>query len=431
MKRLIAFAIGIVLFFGNARSQTYDTTQYYGMMNYVFHHVDKSQVATGLLRDYGIEFLNLDNYIGTSLHDSNFLALDDWRQLYASLYSSQINSNAGLLYLDTINRLINKFNYTSMPISFACFNYNYNKIKDNAITNNLMYVNSDQLYDVVNRTESPYETKELFAIAPIRQAAFTGNNDFIFRPELFIGNTGKTISSIAYDTIGGNNYQTVAFNTPFAIFYDTTGFFDLSIKITYTDNSIRYGHTKIVVYQNPNSGAGRYGTGFTPPTNEPMTATKSYMGEFGEGDITIDLAENNTTGQIRKPLIIVEGFDPDGEFDFDELFLRLDGDINLPGVPAIILNSGLDDINEYDLIFLNYSNGTDYIQRNAYLLEAVIDEVNSSKTTWNGVRQDNVIIGMSMGGLVVRYALRDMELNSEDHETRLFISHDAPHWGAN
>lgn len=36
-----------------------------------------------------------------------------------------------------------------------------------------------------------------------------------------------------------------------------------------------------------------------------------------------------------------------------------------------------------------------------------------------------------MGGLISRYALRDMELRGETHKTRLFISHDSPHRGAN
>ncbi len=37
-----------------------------------------------------------------------------------------------------------------------------------------------------------------------------------------------------------------------------------------------------------------------------------------------------------------------------------------------------------------------------------------------------------MGGLVARYALRDMEMNKgEIHDTKLYISHDSPHQGAN
>lgn len=430
MKKIIYLLMGLVLFNCKVQAQTYDTTQYYGKMNYVFHHVDKSQVSTGLLRDYGIEFLNLDNYTGTVLHDSNFVALDEWRMLYTSLYSSQINSNANMLYLDTVNRLINKYNYTDSAISFIGLHYNYDKLKDYTLTNNLMTVSNEQLYDVSGRPESPYENKTLFAIAPIRQAAFTGSNSFVFRPQLFLSNTGKTISAIAYKKQGAGSYQTIAFNTPFTISYDSVGFYNLDIKITYTDNSIVYGHTKIVVYENPNNVGARYGTGSTPATNEPVTGTiKQYLGVSAQGDITVDLAANNTTGQIRKPLIVVEGFDPNGDFDFNQFVRSIDRNSNTGA--TITLNTGLDDINEYDLIFLNWANSTDYIQRNAYLLERVIEIVNTRKTTWNGVRQQNVIIGMSMGGLVARYALRDMELNSQNHETRLFISHDAPHWGAN
>jgi hypothetical protein len=36
-----------------------------------------------------------------------------------------------------------------------------------------------------------------------------------------------------------------------------------------------------------------------------------------------------------------------------------------------------------------------------------------------------------MGGLIARYALADMEQRGIDHDTRLYISHDAPHQGAN
>jgi hypothetical protein len=45
--------------------------------------------------------------------------------------------------------------------------------------------------------------------------------------------------------------------------------------------------------------------------------------------------------------------------------------------------------------------------------------------------QKNVVLGFSMGGLVARYALRDMEVNNIVHDTRLNISFDSPHQGAN
>jgi hypothetical protein len=106
MKKLTVISFGLLFLFINTNEQSYDTTQYYGKMNYVFQYIDKGQITTGFLRDYGIEFLNLDNYQGTVLHDSNYVALDDWRLLYTSLYSSQINGNVYMPYLDTVNRLI-------------------------------------------------------------------------------------------------------------------------------------------------------------------------------------------------------------------------------------------------------------------------------------------------------------------------------------
>ena len=36
-----------------------------------------------------------------------------------------------------------------------------------------------------------------------------------------------------------------------------------------------------------------------------------------------------------------------------------------------------------------------------------------------------------MGGLIARYGLSFMEQNSMNHETRLYISFDSPHLGAN
>ena len=74
------------------------------------------------------------------------------------------------------------------------------------------------------------------------------------------------------------------------------------------------------------------------------------------------------------------------------------------------------------------------MQRNAYLVEDVIKWVNSVK---QGTQQ-NVVLGQSMGGVIARYALRDMENQlastgnqTWNHKTNLYISHDAPHQGAN
>lgn len=86
-----------------------DTTNYFGMSNYMFKYLDKSQVTTGLMSDYGIELMDLAGYNGVTLDTTDYVGLQEWRLLYASIYSTQINGTANMEYLDTINSRINNY----------------------------------------------------------------------------------------------------------------------------------------------------------------------------------------------------------------------------------------------------------------------------------------------------------------------------------
>jgi hypothetical protein len=64
------------------------------------------------------------------------------------------------------------------------------------------------------------------------------------------------------------------------------------------------------------------------------------------------------------------------------------------------------------------------------MIEKVIKWVNEQKAL-AGSTEPNVVLGISMGGLVAKYALLDMVNTSTDHDTRLLITYDAPLRGAN
>jgi hypothetical protein len=86
----------------------------------------------------------------------------------------------------------------------------------------------------------------------------------------------------------------------------------------------------------------------------------------------------------------------------------------------------------YDIIFLDFSNGTDYIQRNSLLLIELLKRVNATKVAdRNGIVHKNVVIGASMGGQIARIALSMMEQRGIDHCTHTYVSFDSPHKGAN
>ena len=60
MKRFLLLVITIA-FINGTKAQTYDTNTYYGKMAYTFNNLNKTQITTGLLRDYGIDFTSPDD----------------------------------------------------------------------------------------------------------------------------------------------------------------------------------------------------------------------------------------------------------------------------------------------------------------------------------------------------------------------------------
>lgn len=82
-----------------------------------------------------------------------------------------------------------------------------------------------------------------------------------------------------------------------------------------------------------------------------------------------------------------------------------------------------------DTIKIYRDGGTDYIQRNAFILVKLLQDLKSQLPT--GSNYKFAVIGPSMGGLITRYALSYMEKNGLDHNTCLWLSFDAPHHGAN
>ncbi|HIB77849.1 MAG TPA: hypothetical protein EYO58_09605 [Flavobacteriales bacterium] len=136
-----------------------------------------------------------------------------------------------------------------------------------------------------------------------------------------------------------------------------------------------------------------------------------------------------------KPVIIVEGFDfgvggnteehRHGSFGWQSLFgCNLDafpGTSHYPILLDSLYNLG------YDLVFVDFADGAQTIEIKSELVMRVIELCNSYKTSNNSL----ILIGASMGGIVSRHALCTIEQENNDHCTRLFISIDSPHRGAN
>ncbi|MFK7833051.1 MAG: T9SS type A sorting domain-containing protein [Winogradskyella sp.] len=165
-----------------------------------------------------------------------------------------------------------------------------------------------------------------------------------------------------------------------------------------------------------------------------LSAYGASENHSGEGEYEIFLSSDNI---LDKPIIVVDGFDPGDTRDITALYNSLDftGTSGTENLADLVRAEG------FDVVILNFptylrtadnetiDGGADFMERNAMVLVELINLINTDKAGNNG--EPNVIIGPSMGGIISRYALNYMEGNSLDADTRLYISFDSPHHGAN
>lgn len=170
---------------------------------------------------------------------------------------------------------------------------------------------------------------------------------------------------------------------------------------------------------------------------QTITSTIAYQGAgesaafVGQGEYQV--FPDVVNGILDKPIFLLDGFDPGNTRNIATIYNLLNYGTN-QNLATDLRNQG------YDVIILNFptytrpstttviDGGADYIQRNAMILVELLNTINAVKVG----TEKNVVIGPSMGGLIARYALRYMEQNPPlNHDTRLYISFDAPHQGAN
>jgi hypothetical protein len=156
------------------------------------------------------------------------------------------------------------------------------------------------------------------------------------------------------------------------------------------------------------------------PVPEPhdtlyITASIPFDGQYGSGMAYVYYSED--LDLTVNPVIAVEGFDLDNSWDWDELYNHLNNEDLLETLRS----------DGFDIFILDFTDATDYIQRNSFVLVELIEQVKAMIYPSSTI----AVAGASMGGLCARYALAYMETNGIEHQVRNYISFDAPHGGAN
>lgn len=125
-------------------------------------------------------------------------------------------------------------------------------------------------------------------------------------------------------------------------------------------------------------------------------------------------------GSYHDPVVIVEGIDPLNETFPSDVYATL----NTQGSIDTIRAAGR------SVWIVNFGDGAGAVSANAHLVTSAVEQA----ANYGGLTNAPVdVVGMSMGGVIARYALAydEQHASGADGLVRLFISGDAPQQGAN
>ncbi|MGD9977858.1 MAG: hypothetical protein AB7S54_07980 [Bacteroidales bacterium] len=391
-------------------------------IQYMYSPLDKGRIQTGMLLDYGV-FLSSPYPFNGILTDSSYTTIDAVKNLYSGLYTSIVNSSVSIVNPDTFfERISTSMNSSPSELLIPVIYFNTNRIKSNALDLGLLTYQNGQFHDVPG-SATPYEAFDLFAASPVKSTMHGGRVNFKLQSDLYITNTAKSVTLAEIDPNDGGGYRSISFNSPLSITYTTFGEKVIKIAFSFSDGKKLYSQFKLVVDAQIQKSPADY-SDFVQPF-DPV------IGRHSGGKAYVKYSSTNTAKKLKRPLIVAEGFDP-------SYLLTTVSNMSMDGFQEKLKRAILENgqsfytalLNNYDIVYLDYTNGVDDIFRNARLFEDVIAWVNGQKAGVTGA-EPNVVMGISMGGLVSKIALRRMEVEGGNHDTRLFISFDSPHKGAN
>src|SRR5690554_737897 len=273
-------------------------------------------------------------------------------------------------------------------------------------------------------------------IAPFVKRKKGLKTTFQFAPDYFINTTDQNIVKVEADFGDGFGYRTLSILQNQEVHYSEPGKKELKFKVFLQNGEVVERSSLLAVdYSNDDLLDV-----FSIDVQELTSVHIPDLSIYNETDLSpgfcefeIFLSPDNV---LDKPIFVVDGFDPGdsrGILSVYNMLSYVDNDGNQQNLADYVREE-----EGFDVVIVNfpsYTNtngnlidgGADYIERNALSLVTLIEQINAQKIG----NEKNVLIGPSMGGLITRYALKYMENNNLDHDSRLWISVDSPHNGAN
>lgn len=373
----------------------------------VFEYVDKNQVPTGLLGEYGFHLVS-PTYYGGEPNGSNYVNRAVWEMLYAGMYDSRINDKCQMADPEDVSKQADG--------GLSIMYYKYNTFAEDALERGLITF-EDEKIRIVPGQPSPYVERECFAVMPLE-----GSLPYVFDKNNFFTNTGLDITKIEYK-IDDGSYREIPFLVGMShrVPTNTPGEYDITFRVTFSNGKVMESHS-IINIPREESDAEKVKDNYGIATLGIINADYSQSG----GNIQVKYMKNTPTpvkGKLIRPLIIVEDMDlsvlsSDLKMDLGSLLSQGGG-----------VGDAIDQLSQlYDIIYIDFNDGLDDLLRNAEMLRKALVMINQNRYS---LSDESYIVGLGTGGVIARMAVNMMENANEDHKVQKIISINAPFKGIN
>lgn len=414
LEKWVGNASIIILFQLFACSLFAQDTTYVQQFDMYADRLDKREMKTGLLYDRVFPFAKLNPQKNTKLdRDSIPNDFKNWKQVYLEMYNADY-ANVTKENFETFLEKASEFQIQNRKIPIGVINYQFDYIDSNALHDGrIVMIDGKPTRSTINGT-SPYLQDSVCLLSMLSNQLYTGSNKIILDSKFYYTNTNSSIRKITLDFKNDKGKQVLLNGDSLLLNFSNAGEITYAYRIEFTNGKIVESDGMLSVVSSGTAPCFQLNleTSATFFDYDKKTANCAY--EYG---IYFKDCNNRNLNFLRNPILILDGFDPTNSRTLGNIFDLINTSPNNLGTK--LLDEG------HDIVICNFLKGADFIERNALAVREMIEFIKLRTT------DKIIVIGPSMGGLIARYALAQIEKENKDHQTSLYISFDAPHQGAN
>jgi len=375
---------------------------------------DKKKISTDYLLNIApcIDFSDFidSNFTSNNKKQIKPLMYDKrkWRLLYASLIASRLSGKDSLQQLTSISDFSDEnFDRKNPVVPIGIIDFFTNFVSDTS-----------------NPNKSKIQKVSVSAIAALQSKVYSKNVTFKIKPEYYFSNKKKNIKNVEIDFGDGNGFSAYSIETAHSInkTYASTGEKSIHFRVCRSSDTLHYFSKIEVVHLSLPTPDKTLNIPSTLTNNTKDTTKSSNIRNSARIDVSVSggsaFVYLGCDNVLDRPFYIVEGFDP---ANTNDLGFHLQGN-QFGGYSLYTLaNRG------YDVVILDFNNGGASIYDNKDVFKNLVKAINLQKVG----NKEGVALGISMGGLVVRHGLVELENENYEHQIGTYITLDSPHQGAN